>query len=363
MKKNILIDGYYLTKPRGMGRYIKELIYSLSYTKAAEDFNIYVSITDEEFHDDILKVMEKFNVIKRKQLPFPIWEQAYIPYLVKQLKVDVLLSPYNTYPILTKIMNVKNVITIHDLMFLDGKGIGGNVYQKMGNVYRKSIVKSITNRTSIISVSKNTSDELYNKLNLHSKVIYTAIDYFFEQNKCVDSKKSLDDEYYYHVGGVSPHKNTERVIQAFCKLKSSNTKLVISGLPVNNKLKEKYKHNDKIIFTGWLEDIEVANLYKFAKGVIFPSLVEGYGLPIIEAFKYRTPVVTSNFAPMSEIAHSAAVLVDPYSITAIQQGMEKLDSKSLSEELVNKMDIALKEINSRVMGEEMKKVIKACITT
>ncbi len=358
--KKILIDGYFLTKPRGMGRYIKELVYAISTNKQSEDYNIYISITDEEISKELLDVMKNFKIIRRKQVPFPIWEQVYIPYLAKKLNVDILFSPYNTYPLLTKYRKLRNIITIHDLMFLTSKGIGGNWYQKLGNVYRKIIVKSITNKANIITVSKKTREEVQNKLNLKSTVIYTSIDYFFEQNRNKEIKEVFEEDYYYHVGGLSPHKNTNRVIQAFCQLKMSEVKLVVSGLPDENKLKEKYSNYKNIIFTGWIDDAEVARLYKNAKGLIFPSLVEGYGLPIIEAFKYKTNVVTSNIAPMSEIAKSAAILVDPTSIDEIQKGIEQLNNKELCEELIDNMDEALEEINAKVMGDKIIKEIENC---
>ncbi|MEI2463271.1 glycosyltransferase family 4 protein [Niallia taxi] len=362
MKNKILIDGYYLSKPRGMGRYVKELIYALGCTNATEDYEIYITINDEETRNLLTDISDRFKIIRGKNLPFPIWEQLYIPYIVKKLKIDILLSPYNTYPVISNIINVRNIITIHDLMFLNSEGIGGNSYQKLGNVYRKMIVKSITKKPLIISVSENTSKEIHEKLKLSSTVIYTAIDYFFDQNKSLENKAKVDKSYYYHVGGVSPHKNTERVIQAFSQMDNADELLVISGLPEDNKLKEKYMSVKNIIFTGWLEDIEVANLYKFAKGVIFPSLVEGYGLPIIEAFKYGTPVITSNIPPMSEIANSAAILVDPYSIESIKDGLKELNNEGKIIMLKEKMQVALEEINSSTMGEKIKTVLNNSIT-
>ncbi|MGG3937834.1 glycosyltransferase family 4 protein [Anoxybacillus kestanbolensis] len=351
MKYKILIDGYYLAKPRGMGRYVKELLYSLSQTEFAENFKIFVLIPKEDKNCGLVNL--PFNYIEAKKLPFPLWEQFLVPYYSLKYDIDLLLSPYNTFPLIGRLFKYRSVVTIHDLMFLDKSNVGGNIYQKLGNLYRKLVVSSIPNKSKIITVSQKSARDIKEYLKRDSQVIYTAVDLFYKENESQLTKNN-NIKYVYHVGGVSPHKNTERVIQAFLALQLEDTKLIISGMSKDNPIKAKYKEYNSVVFTGWLEDAEVANLYYNAKAVIFPSLVEGYGLPIIEAFKYGTPVVTSNVEPMNEIAKDAAILVDPYSIDSIQRGiLEAVNNEKYREELKYKMKQRLNEINAERMGNKV----------
>jgi glycosyltransferase involved in cell wall biosynthesis len=119
--------------------------------------------------------------------------------------------------------------------------------------------------------------------------------------------------------GINPRKNTQRIIKAFELVRAGrNLKLVLVGLPSFIKLEE--KRNIRAV--GQVTDKELSALYTGAEALIFPSLYEGFGLPVLDAFNCRTPVVTSNISSLPEVAGEAAVLVDPYKIDSIVEGIE-----------------------------------------
>jgi glycosyltransferase involved in cell wall biosynthesis len=355
--KKVLIDGYYLDKPRGMGRYIQELLYSLIKSEGYKQFEITLLLPDSSRYNP-----KNFRVIYKKKRTFPLWEQFTIPKIAKRYGVDIVVSPYNTFPVLLN-SDIKNVVTVHDVMFLTGEASGGNLYQKFGNLYRKYVVKRLTNSHKVISVSNQTKKALQEHLNIESTVIYTAIDNFYENSIKTNAISEtistvIKENYLFHVGGINPHKNTERVIKAFLSLDKSDLKLVVAGLPTENRIKEKYSKNENIMFLEWITDREIAKLYENARSVIFPSLMEGYGLPIVEAFKFNTPVITSNLAPMNEIAKGAALLVDPFSVEDIKRAIKDVSIKDFERVYLEKIKEAMKTYNSTRMGLEVLDLLK-----
>jgi len=120
--------------------------------------------------------------------------------------------------------------------------------------------------------------------------------------------------------GMNPRKNTQRIIEAFDKSRyGKDLKLVFIGLPKYINVQE--SRNVRIV--GHVKNEEVNVLYSGAKALVYPSLYEGFGLPILEAFACGCPVVTSNLSSLAEVAGNAAILVDPYDVSSITDGIEK----------------------------------------
>jgi glycosyltransferase involved in cell wall biosynthesis len=121
--------------------------------------------------------------------------------------------------------------------------------------------------------------------------------------------------------GLDPRKNTERIIKAFEHSSAGNDfKIVFVGHPKYMNISE--SRNIRIL--GKVDFPDLVGLYSGAKALIYPSLYEGFGLPILEAFACGCPVVTSNISSMAEVAGEAAVLVDPYKVDSISDGIEKV---------------------------------------
>jgi glycosyltransferase involved in cell wall biosynthesis len=137
--------------------------------------------------------------------------------------------------------------------------------------------------------------------------------------------------YFLFVGRKEPHKNLPRLTAAFAASRSSRAiRLVFSG-PQDRRvveLAERHRVRDAVSFTGVLTDRELAACYRGAVALAFPSLYEGFGLPIIEAMACGVPVLTSNVTAMPEVAGDAALLVDPTSTEAIAQALDRLAGDS-----------------------------------
>jgi len=141
-----------------------------------------------------------------------------------------------------------------------------------------------------------------------------------EQIEKTTRKYKIFGNYVMSVG-MDPRKNTERIIKAFEHSSAGkDIKIVFVGQPKYMKISE--SRNIRIL--GNVPRDDLVGLYSGASALIYPSLYEGFGLPILEAFACECPVLTSNISSMSEVAGEAAVLVDPYKIDSISDGIEKI---------------------------------------
>lgn len=211
----------------------------------------------------------------------------------------------------------------------------------------------------IIAPSKATKKDLINFGIAESKiqVIYEAPDPYFKPSvkdevELVKEKFGIKDDYFLSIG-VSERKNTIRIAEAFSRFnKHGQFKLIIVGRPIEQLALS----GRDIIFTNHIDNSDLRALYSGAKALIYPSLYEGFGLPILEAFGCGCPVITSNISSMAEVASNAAILVDPYQVESIASAMKiALTQASV---LKKKGSARLKEFSWQKAAAETLKVYK-----
>jgi len=161
----------------------------------------------------------------------------------------------------------------------------------------------------------------------------------------VKAKLSLPDRFVLFVGHLEPRKNLARLVEAFSILKSKTKlphKLVILGReswgyePVFEAV-ERHNECSDIVFTGYVDEDDLPLVYNLADALAFPSLYEGFGLPLLEAMACGVPVVTSKVSSLPEVAGKAAILVDPYNVEEIADGLAAvLEDEALRQALINK---------------------------
>lgn len=149
--------------------------------------------------------------------------------------------------------------------------------------------------------------------------------------KKVRQKYKLPEKYLLFVGTQEPRKNLKSLLRALSLVnKKEKINLVICGVKGWGKF-EKFGRNIHEI--KYISHLDLPAVYSLASGLLYPSLKEGFGMPIVEAFSVKTPVLTSNLSSMREVAGDAALLVNPDSVTDIKKGIEKLISLSAEEKL------------------------------
>ena len=258
-----------------------------------------------------------------------VFEQYFLPIALKKHRIDIYHAPGNMG--IPLISNVKTALTIHDLIPFQVKGYFSYskfpFFSKL--VYMLRMYTSIKKADRIISVSEYTKSELIkfgadpNKI----KVILSGVSFLSKPQK-TSNKYS---EYVLNNGGIDIRKNTEGLIKAFVEIHEAfpNLKLLITGDNFGyrknlEKLASQLNLKKLVIFTGYVSDSEMYYLIKNARCVCYPSFIEGFGFPVLEAFSLGTPVVTSKTSSLPEIAGDAAILVDPNNKREISQAVIKI---------------------------------------
>ncbi len=273
-----------------------------------------------------------------------LFEQFYIPFALKKHKVDIYHATGNTgVPIFS---SLPVVLTIHDIIPMSFKD-----YFKFSrfpflskNLYKLNLFISCYKAKKIISVSKFVKKEIIKKIRIPEnkiKVIYSGIIPLVQGEL---PSILIGKKYILNHGGIDIRKNLEKLIKSFYKAypKISNYKLVITGS--NPRLEKKLKSLVKkinleksVIFMGYVSDKTLGSILKNAKCICYPSLSEGFGMPVLEGFAANVPVISSNVSSIPEIAEDAALLINPNSINQISKAIVKIISDvNLSKNLIRK---------------------------
>lgn len=265
-----------------------------------------------------------------------LWEHCLLPRTLQKYGVDVFHGPATLIPLLST--GFTRVVTIHDLVaFLFSETI-----PKKYALYMRWLIKQVVAKADrIISVSEHTKQDLMDVLKVDPakiSVVHEAASPGFQpirdQTKIawVRRRYNLHGPFIYHVGNIEPRKNLVRLVKAFIMLRRCaklDVRLVITGQRgwLTNMLFRELDGltlGDEVVFTGYVQRTDLPLLMNAAEAFVFPSLYEGFGLPVLEAMSCGTPVVTSNISSLPEIVGSAAVLVDPESVESISQGIERV---------------------------------------
>lgn len=272
------------------------------------------------------------------------WVQIHLPFLCRVKNIDFLLSPEFYTPIFT---HCKRGVIAHDAHIRAQKEFISPLWFYF--YYIPFIEYAIRRADLIFTVSKFSKKQIIDLMRLEDSkvhVVYNGVDGCFSEAKTGSSENKVlaagltEQEYILFVGTFEARKNIERLIQAFALFKlnsgpkGSEIKLAIVGKPSSGQHSDRNRQiNDLIdsldmrnetVLCGFVPDSELPAFYRSAVLLAFPSLYEGFGLPIIEGFISGVPVLTSNICSMPEIAGDAALLVDPYDVNDVAAKMEQL---------------------------------------
>lgn len=271
---------------------------------------------------------------------FADFEQVFLPLAAKDERLDVLHCTGNTAPFFSSIPVVQ---TLHDVIFMDSIPTGDSLYQRFGNLYRRKVVPFVTPKShTVITVSQYEKERIIQRLGIKREkihVVYNGINerrfhprYNSDEREAIRKKYNLPDTFILFLGNQSARKNPARAVEAYVKYAASCNEplaFVTPGLSnnfVTDKLKNlNYPYNPQLFITpGYIDDADLPIVYGLSKAFLFPSLSEGFGMPLIEAMACGTPVVCSNASCLPEIAGNAAVLVNPLKADEMASGLLSL---------------------------------------
>lgn len=267
------------------------------------------------------------------------WEQVGLVRAGWKERINLLHSPYWASPLFG---TFPTVITIHDVIQFV---LPQYRWRKISRMYYWLVSRAARRASAIIAVSECSKRDIVRILGIPPErifVIGNAVDESFRpvtdswQHAAVRERYGIEPNYLLYFGGFDLRKNVHRIIQAYVRLPEqlrARFQLVIAGrlhllghplYPDPRPLVRELGQEDRIIFTGQIREQDKVPLYSGAAVFLFPSLYEGFGMPVLEAMACGTPVITSNLSALPEVVGDAGVLVDPYRVEAISQAMVEL---------------------------------------
>lgn len=327
------ISGYVGTHLTGIGRVLINVVKEMARLFPNDEYVVFAN-KGYDFYDP-LSAMPNVRVVNTgvsKDSPIAniLWHQRGFQRLLKQWECDVAYIP-NFSLLLWK--RLPTVVTIHDLIEFNVPG----KFSPLRMAYRKMIDPlMVRNSTFITTVSECSKRDIVRFCNADEnkvRVIHNAVDptYFHEYDKTdvlpVLEKYGLRyKSFFIFVGTIDyPGKNIKVVIDAFLHLKehqANDYKLVIVGKDGHNAqviydLVNRSPYKDDVLFTGYVSDADLPKLYSGAKVMLYLSLYEGFGLPVLEAMSCATPVICSDTSCFPEVAGDADICVCPTDVDAV----------------------------------------------
>jgi len=324
---------------RGPDRYLIDLLRKLAELENGTRYTIFFAPWQHHFRS--LSLPENFHFeclnAPRRQVKRVLWHALIFPAIVAKLHPDVLHLPNLIY---VRRFGVPVVLTVHDLAHYRYPEKFGFV---RSHLLRRLLHKTVNNADFVISVSEYTRQDILRFIGFPTERIRVILEggpAIQRQNKSETDVTA--SRYFLYVGQLERTKNVERLVRAFCEspiFKEAGVELWIVGRPGNasediQSAIAAYDAEGRVRLLGYVEEERLPGLYINCDAFVFPSLIEGFGLVLLEAMSYGAPVIAANASVIPEVVGDGAMLVDALDTQDLRAKMEKVYvDRSLRENL------------------------------
>ena len=313
----------------GLGNYSRNLVKNLQKYYPQHEYHLFTPKVTENDETRYFLDSRKFFLHTSS---LPLYRTLGIASALKNIKADIYHGLSHEIP-LRMPQGVLSVVTFHDLIY--------EVYPKLFGLCDRHIYKfkyrfAAQHADVIVSVSENTKKDLIAYYSIPSQkieVIYQTCHDVFQNN--ISSKPSLPDSensYYLYVGSVIPRKNLITIIKAYAQLEKPFQKpfVVVGTGPVHymNLVQSeivKYNLSDNFTFLSQVDNQHLVEIYEQAFALVYPSIYEGFGIPIIESLFLKKPVITSNLSSLPEAIGPGGICINPYYIEELTAAFRKIN--------------------------------------
>jgi glycosyltransferase involved in cell wall biosynthesis len=333
--------------PAGAGMYTLNLLRALSRVDRDHDYVVYARSHTLPFLDELPPHFEVRDIGAKSRWLRLLWEQVLLPLDLRRRRARLLHSPHHTTPIAW--CPCPRLLTVHDVTFF----ILPERYPLVRRLYFQMLTLASARRSRAVLVpSTSVADEAATFLGLaRPKISVTpeGVDPAFRPldrtqcQKLASEGYGLPADYILSLGTREPGKNREAILWAMRYLVDLglDPHLAVVGQAAWGAAQEeqtasKLAMRERVHFTGYVPQEHLPSLYNAASVFVFPSLYEGFGLPVLEAMACGTPVVTSNVSALPEVAGDAALLVDPRDPHAIADAVHSVWSDPAERERLSR---------------------------
>jgi len=332
----------------GYGYFLNETLSRITKNHPEHEF---IFIFDNPFHEKFLFAPNIKAVVVGPQARHPLlwklWYDIKLPAILKKYKADVFVSCDGFCSLTTR---VPQCLAVHDLAFLHFPSF---IKRSHLLFYKHYTPKFLNKARMIITVSEFSKQDIISQYKIEAdkiNVVYSAAKDIFqpienEVKQKIKDKYTKGKEYFIYAGAIHPRKNLMNLLKAFSAFKKrqqSGLQLILAGrLAWKNesftKKLQSFKYRNDVILTEYVEEEELVKLIGAAYAMVYPSLWEGFGVPVLEAMNSATPVITSLNSSMQEIAREGALYADANNYLDIADKMMLLyKNENLRNEMIEK---------------------------
>ena len=353
----------------GLGNYSRTLIKSLATNFPANHYSLFTTKKSKSDFNEFVSAQKDIDIIQPKSLIDKKlnsrWRSYGITKLLEENKIDVYHGLSNELPFNIHKFKGKKIVTIHDLIFLRHPELYPLIDRK---IYNKKFKSACNLADVIVAVSEQTKNDIAEYYSIHPekiKVIYQSCDELFyrkisnDEIKTVKSKYPLPQNYLLYVGTIEERKNLLTIIKALREVKDIPLVVIGKRKAYYKKIREYISiHNmeKKVLFLENIPNEDMPSIYSGASVFIYPSLFEGFGIPIIEALTCKTPVITTHGGCFTEAGGIHSIYIDPINEEQLADEIQKLlASSDKRNEMAEKgFEHSKKFLPSAVANEMMK---------
>lgn len=348
------VNTFFLQHPNtGSGQYCARLLDALHQIDGCNSYHLIAPSQDalpRNWRPPAYVVRSAPPALNR-QLAKVWFEQVAVPQVCEREKIDLVHYPYFAAPL---VCGARVVLTLHDLIPIMLEPYRGSFAAR---AYSFLVATAAKRAAGIIADSDSTRRDIVRVLKVPDRrirVVHLAAGENYAATidrrlvETVRLKYGLDTDYVFYLGGLDVRKNVRRLIKAFARVKrqiGGDAKLAIAGKPMSKSklfpdltgVIEGEKLGNSVVFLGRVPEEDCPPLYNGARLFVYPSLYEGFGLPPLEAMACGTPVICSNTSSLPEVVGDAAITVDPTSVDALAEAIQRvLGNEGLQAELREK---------------------------
>ena len=298
-----------------------------------------------------------------------LWFEYTVPRLLAKTKADLFLSPDGYLSLST---DVPSVPVMHDINFEHFPKDLPYTYRKYYQHYFPKYARKATRIATVSEFSKQDIVSHYQVEAAKIDVVYNGANEAFRPIGAEEQQKTRTAHtgghpYFLFIGSLHPRKNLANLFKAYDLFASKgqhHARLLIVGEKKwwTTNIREAYenmKHKDRVIFAGRQTPAELAKIIASTLAMVYVSYFEGFGIPIVEGMYAGVPVITSNVTSMPEVAGDAALLVDPFSVESIADGLQKLaNDPEFATDLVKKGNIRKQEFSWQQSADRLMKCME-----
>jgi glycosyltransferase involved in cell wall biosynthesis len=316
----------------GIGTYLRNLVRHLPRFDSSNDYHLICYPQDCELLESLSPT---FHLCPTSSPNYSFSEHVSIPLALRRIRADLFHAPHYVLPFFTP---CPVVVTVHDVIHLL---FPQYLPSRFASHYARIMIgRALEKAKLVMTVSKASKRDLLGFFDVdESKILVIpngldptmASELGPEEIERVRRRFQLTGRNALFVGNIKPHKNVERLIAAFARLREdgrfSDLTLIVVGdeiskYPSLRRAVERHRIRSHVRFFGFVPEMTLVALYRAADLFVFPSLYEGFGFPPLEAMANGTPVITSKISSLPEVVGDAAITVDPYNVDEIADAMK-----------------------------------------